>query len=69
MPTEYAIAQGAKTSYKDDAIFCWWWLRSPGYRQDFASLVDYDGSVNVGGYYGDHNDVCVRPALWVNLDS
>lgn len=69
VPTEYAIAQGAKTSYKDDAISCWWWLRSPGYRQDFASLVDYDGSVNVGGYYGDHNDVCVRPALWVNLDS
>ena len=51
--------------YNGDAF--WWWLRSPGYDQDDAAVVDDEGSV-----YGDNVDEsnnAVRPALWINLDS
>ena len=72
-PTAYAKAQGAYTSdsYKtaSGAATCWWWLRSPGGIQGCAACVYSDGSVD---YYGDyvHSDYdCVRPALWINLDS
>ncbi len=70
-PTAYAIAQGALTnsscktaSGKAAGV---WWLRSPGrgrsraaYVYTFGSL--FDRSVN-------YDYICVRPALWVNLDS
>ena len=38
-----------------------WWLRSPGSRQDFAALVDYNGDV----FYGPITNpfMCVRPAV------
>ena len=72
-PTAYAKAQGAYTSdsYKTASgeATCWWWLRSPGNYQNDAAFVYYDGSVN---YFGDRVDYCgdcVRPALWINLDS
>ena len=43
-----------------------WWLHSPGGRQDYAALVLDNGNIN------DHFDVeydgsAVRPALWINL--
>lgn len=71
VPTEYAKANGAYTSSSytaGGAATCWWWLRSPGSHQDYATNVDDDGSVS---YFG--NDVilgggCVRPAMWVSID-
>ena len=72
-PTAYAKAQGAYTSdsYKtaSGAATCWWWLRSPGFYQNFAALVDYVGSVDCTGYHVGIDDDAVRPALWINLDS
>lgn len=53
----------------DSSKNCWWWLRSPGYSQDTAACVDIDGSVIDGGDDVDDGDVCVRPALWINLES
>lgn len=70
-PTAYAIAQGAWTSSSNKTASGQaagvWRLRSPGYYQDSAALVDTDGylssrDVNIVNF-------CVRPALWVNLKS
>ena len=65
MPTSYAVQQGAWTN--DETGACWWWLRSPGFYQSCAAYVYYFGS----RYYHGVNDgcECVRPALWINLDS
>ncbi len=69
-PTDYAIAQGAWTSdqYKTDGrATSWWWLRSPGNHQNYATLVNFDGFHH---YYPVNNAyVCVRPAFWLNLES
>ena len=70
-PTAYAIKQGAYTSSSnktaDGTDAGWWWLRSPGSLQSHAagvysggSLLDYDVFSGNG---------CVRPALWINLES
>ncbi len=58
-PTKYAKAQ---YSYSDR-----WWLRSPGYWQAGAALVDFDGSRT--NSYSVETTYGVRPALWVNLES
>lgn len=64
-PTEYAVNNGASRS--DGG--CWWWLRSPGYNLYYAAYVYYDGSVDCNGNRVDFGDACIRPALWVNIDS
>ena len=72
VPTEYAIAQGAYTSRRDSIggkATCWWWLRSPGSDSDLAACVDYDGSVSFTGLLVHRGSGCVRPALWIHLDS
>ena len=70
-PTAYALYAGAGRSsvYKtaDGDAAGWWWLRSPGYFQDLAAFVDYDGSLYNHRVYD--GSACVRPALWVNLGS
>ena len=45
----------------------WWWLRSPGYYQYCAAIVDYSGDLGEGGYgvSYDFGGAGVRPALWV----
>ena len=67
-PTSYAIAQGVyftgdyKTA-EGKAVCYSWWLRSPGYDQDDASQVDYDGSI--GFSLVDDYRSAIRPALWI----
>ena len=60
--TEYAesqIRRGGSTS---------WWLRSPGEDQNYAVVVEKDGSC--GSWFSDSDFfICVRPALWINLES
>ena len=46
-----------------------WWLRSPGNNGRSAALVLGNGEVREGGDYIDSSSVCVRPALWLNLES
>ena len=65
-PTDYAVANGA---WESDSGNCWWWLRSPGYDQNNAASVDYDGDVLEHGYIVDNDDNAVRPALWIDLNS
>ena len=70
-PTDYAVAQGAYTSggYKtaDGEQAGWWWLRSPGLDRRYAARVFADGSLYDCGVLDAYG--CVRPALWVNLES
>ncbi len=70
-PTAYALQAGAWTSSNyqtaEGNSAGWWWLRSPGFRHDFAGSVSYDGSLNSPSV--DDDDAVVRPALWVNLDA
>ncbi len=66
-PTAYAIKQGAYTSSSnrtaDGTASGWWWLRSPGSSRDNAA------DVRTGGYLVINFSGCVRPALWINLES
>ena len=70
-PTAYAEKQGAYTSSSnktaDGDNAGWWWLRSPGGYRSYAASVYYDGSLLNYRVYYDRG--CVRPALWVNLES
>ncbi len=71
-PTDYAIAQGVYTSdsFKvDGKATCCWWLRSPGYYGYYAADVDDDGGVTYSGCDVSGDDICVRPALNLNLES
>ncbi len=69
-PTAYAIAHGAYTYFSDktaaDENTGWWWLRSPGYDRELATVVLTNGSLgNV--YVNDTNTV--RPVIWVNIEA
>ncbi len=63
--TAYAEAQGtyATSSNKN----CWWWLRSPGFYQDNAAYVYYDGVAFEYGHNVDNSINAVRPALWIDI--
>ena len=63
-PTDYAFANGAW-----DSGNCCWWLRSPGYYQNYAAFVFPDGVVNESGDLVDLDMIAVRPALWIDLNS
>ncbi len=70
-PTAYAIKQRAYTSgtakTADGQVAGWWWLRSPGRNPYYAAYVNYFGSLSRD--YVSGVSTCVRPALWVNLNS
>lgn len=66
-PTDYAVSNGAYVN--DNNGNCMWWLRSPGYSQGFVAIVDDDGDVYEYGSLVYRNDLAVRPALWINLNS
>ena len=65
--TAYAKEQGAYTYSSTGAGD--WWLRSPGYGDIDAALVDGDGCLYRLGFSVGNNDVCVRPAFNLNLNS
>ena len=65
-PTAYALANGATGNISNDK--CYWWLRSPGESQDYATYVIYDGSIYNLGFFADLAE-SVRPAMWVNIGS
>lgn len=65
-PTDFAVANGA---WESDSGNCWWWLRSPGYYQNYAATVGIGGGVNEGGRGVNSDNDAVRPALWINLYS
>ena len=79
-PTVYALEQGAYTVYalqgaytviryktEEDSMAGEWWLRSPGMYYGTASIVGVNGCVT--SYNVEYEGACVRPALWINLES
>ena len=70
-PTAYAIKQGAYISNSsktaDGMDAGWWWLRSPGYARKGTAVVHSGGFLD--SYSVDNVLGCVRPALWINLES
>lgn len=73
-PTAYAIAQGAEIyddddddDDDDDVNRVDWWLRSPGYSQNEATIVDCGGASFVDDVFD--TQTSVRPAMWVNLEA
>jgi hypothetical protein len=70
-PTAYVKAHGVETYSNSDNIYpadtvgcCWWWLRSPGYAQDFAATVCDNGALSsrIVKYDADG----VRPAILID---
>jgi len=49
-----------------DSYFDWWWLRSPGYYENFASIVHESGSIYISGRNLASNRG-IRPAMWIKL--
>ena len=70
-PTVYAFRNGASASdrYKTEegAPATQWWLRSPGAEQDNAIIMNDTGLM--GQFFVFIDSVCVRPALWLDLNS
>ena len=70
-PTQYACKRGVYDSNTFKSYWrgngCWWWLRSPGSRQQFVACVIYNGSRSSIDIYDER--AAVRPVLWVNLES
>ena len=62
-PTPYAKLHNA---WSNDDNFCHWWLRSPGFYQDIAAYVDYDGDVLYNGFFVNYDFFAIRVALWIN---
>ncbi len=69
VPTPYADKKWGGHSIVNGKVssFCCWWLRSPGYGQDSASLVFADGRLTHAYFCFNKDGDAVRPALWVNL--
>lgn len=80
LPSGTALAHGAWTvseafavAYQGDYDYrlrggaCWWWLRSPGFEQNEAADVDYDGLVGCVGDDVTADDGCVRPVICVRF--
>lgn len=51
----------------ESGVAGYWWLRSPGLAVSCVACVQYDGVISNG--YVTYEGVCVRPALWVDLES
>lgn len=70
-PTDYALQRGALVSdgnQADDGCAAgWFWLRTPGYRENYAALVGSAGIANAGGCHVNGNFVAVRPCVRVRL--
>ncbi len=62
-PTDYTRKQGIYGA--DDTAKAGWWLRSCGPNQQNAEIVSSDGSLDCCNVF--YFQVCVRPALWINL--
>jgi len=66
MPTQTAVKNGARTY---DSGACDWWLRSPGYHENFASNVHYVGNCSNIAYHVNDDGGAVRPVVVVQLSS
>ena len=73
IPTAYAVAKGAEVAdgsrNKMDKGRSKWWLRSPGYSFQNASVASRSRMSELRSAFFTQKDICVRPAIWVDMDS
>ena len=68
--TLLTVDEARKLSQYIRACGCWWWLRSPGYYQNYAAYVYYIGDVYEYGTNVNTDNGAVRPAFKIsNLKS
>ena len=67
VPTIYAQARNIYTMEYSFGTVCGWWLRSPGDYSSSEMCVLSNGSR--GRNYVSSEDIGVRPAFWLNLES
>ena len=65
VPTDYAIANGARTNQTGG--YCWWWLRTPGTDQKHTVSVRDAGTIDMFGHTVNYDVTTVRPVLWIDL--
>ncbi|MBQ6380336.1 MAG: hypothetical protein IJJ41_01870 [Clostridia bacterium] len=64
--TSYAMKQGAATKSVDGRRVCWWWLRTVGGEQDYATFVGFDGvPFDYGSTVNNYDSSAIRPAMWI----
>ena len=63
-PTEYAKSQGV---YVNDYNHCCWWLSTPGFENEYAAVVLWEGGGHATGSAVDNDENGVRPAIWVKV--
>ncbi|MCR5662408.1 MAG: DUF6273 domain-containing protein [bacterium] len=63
-PTAYAVIHNASESSDG---YCYFWLRTPGFRSIKASFVRYNGEVRSIGDYVYFDYYAVRPALRITI--
>ena len=69
VPTKYAVKYGANTSSsyeKNGEATCLWWLRSLGINSNITYVYN-NGDINTSGCPAYCFDVCVRPAMWIEI--
>ena len=66
-PTAYSLEQGVSVDF-DDKSHCYWWLRSPGCKQDYAAIVDGQDTLEFGSSSVSYDGCAVRPTLWIVLN-
>lgn len=68
--TKFAKENGADVHYQTKG--CTWWLRSSGDYNDndgLYAVVEHDGKFSEYGELPDVVWICVRPAVWITLES
>lgn len=63
MPTEYAVNQGAWKGFEGN---CWWWLRTPGFADNFAAFIRSGGGIRDLGADVFYKKGAIRPAIYVD---
>lgn len=65
-PTAYAQKGDLFSDFHPDS--CYWWLRTPGFTNEYAARVSaYGGRIDLTGIQVDDLNTMVRPALWISL--
>lgn len=59
--TDYAVSN---TSWR---LYNFWWLRSPGGRNNFAATVQGNGNIDKIGIPVGSDVYGVRPAMWIDI--
>jgi hypothetical protein len=69
VPTPYCLNKPSLCPWeKNNDGYCFWWLRTAGCQTWFAEYVWWNGTVYEYGSDVGHNQVCLRPAVWVAVE-